>query len=155
VRLNVADGNPIGEPTIVIDDNCYIGADSIISAKNMIHIERDVLVAQSVLIQDHNHAYEDVNQPIRDQGITSGGRIRIGQGSWIGHGAAIVCNEGELVLGRNCVVAANALVTRSFPPYSVIVGNPARLGRQFDLVMRTWVGGGGRMDKELRVSTEH
>jgi acetyltransferase-like isoleucine patch superfamily enzyme len=142
VRLNVADDFPTGDPTIVIDDNCYIGADSIISAKNLIHIEHDVLVAQSVLIQDHNHAYEDVTRPIVEQGITEGGRIRIGQGSWIGHGAAIVCNQKELVLGRNCVVAANALVTRSFPPYSVIVGNPARLGRQFDPVMQTWSGQG-------------
>ena len=142
--LNIPDENPTGEPAIVIDDNCHIGYSTIISAKNRIHIERDVMVAQSVLIQDHNHAYEDVTQAIADQGITRGGRILIGQGSWIGHGAAIVCNQGELVLGRNSVVAANALVTRSFPPYSVIVGNPGRLARQFDPVKGVWVGGAPR-----------
>jgi acetyltransferase-like isoleucine patch superfamily enzyme len=133
-----------GEPKIIIDDNCLVGARDVISARNCIHIERDVIIGTSVLIQDHNHAYEDINVPIKKQGLTPGGTIRIEQGCWIGHGAAIVCNQDELVIGRNSVVAANALVTKSFPPHSVIVGNPARLARQFDPVTRTWVGGTGR-----------
>jgi acetyltransferase-like isoleucine patch superfamily enzyme len=130
-----------GEPVIIIDDGCDINRHCQISARNCIHIERDVIVSSFVLIMDHGHAYEDVTLPIKEQGITTGGRIRIEQGCWIGRGAAIVCNQGELVLGRNSVVAANALVTRSFPPYSVIVGNPARLVRRYDPSKRAWVMG--------------
>lgn len=104
------------EPSIVIDDNCLIAARCQVAAHNHIHLERDVILSDSAIIVDQNHAYEDVAAPIVDQGVTEGGRIRIGQGCWIGHGAAIVCSRGELVLGRNCVVAANAVVTRSFPP---------------------------------------
>jgi acetyltransferase-like isoleucine patch superfamily enzyme len=129
---------------IVIDDHCVINAQCVISAKNNIHLERHVMVSACALIMDHNHAYEDIGLPIQAQGPTPGGTIRIEQGCWIGHGAAIVCGQGELVLGRNSVVAANALVTRSFPPYSVIVGNPARLARQFDTAKGTWVGGTSR-----------
>jgi acetyltransferase-like isoleucine patch superfamily enzyme len=129
-----------GEPIIVIDDGCAIMRRVQISARNCVHIERDVIVSASVLIMDHNHEYEDVTLPIKEQGITPGGAIRIEQGCWIGHGAAIVCNQRELVIGRNSVVAANALVTRSFPPYSVIVGNPARLARQFDPAKGIWIG---------------
>jgi len=44
------------------------------------------------------------------------------------------------VIGRNSVIAANALVTRSFPPYSVIVGNPARLAKQYDPAKESWIG---------------
>jgi acetyltransferase-like isoleucine patch superfamily enzyme len=130
------------ELNIVIDDNCLIGARNIISAKNRIHIERDVMMATGVLIQDHHHAYEDVNLPIRDQGCTPGGTIRIEQGCWIGQGAAIICNEGELVIGRNSVIGVNSLVTKSAPPNSVILGNPGRLARQFDPVKEAWSGGG-------------
>jgi acetyltransferase-like isoleucine patch superfamily enzyme len=93
---------------------------------------------------DHSHAYEDITVPIREQGVTEGGRIRIGQGSWIGFGAAIVCPKGELTLGRNCVVGANSVVTRSFPPYSVIAGNPAKVVKQFDPVKQAWVQGSVR-----------
>jgi acetyltransferase-like isoleucine patch superfamily enzyme len=126
---------------IIIDDHCVINAQAVISAKNQIHLERDIMVSACALIMDHNHAYEDVSIPIQAQGPTAGGTIRIEQGCWVGHGAAIVCGQGELVIGRNSVVAANALVTRSFPAYSVIVGNPARLARKFDADKGIWVGG--------------
>lgn len=132
------------EPRIIIDDNCLIGARDVISAKNSIHIGRDVIIGTSVLIQDHNHVYEDITLPITAQGVTAGGRIRIEQGCWIGHSAAIVCNLDELVIGRNSVIAANALVTKSCPPYSVIVGNPARVVRQFDPAKGMWVGATSR-----------
>jgi acetyltransferase-like isoleucine patch superfamily enzyme len=135
---------------IIIDDHCVINGQCVISAKNKIHLEQNVMVSACALIMDHNHAYEEVGLPIQAQGLTPGGTIRIEQGCWIGHGAAIVCGQGELVLGRNSVVAANALVTRSFPPYSVIVGNPARLAKQFDTVTGSWVGGTNRP-----VVTEH
>ena len=129
---------------ITIEDGCVIARRCTISARNGIHFERNVILAASALIMDHNHAYQDVTVPIKNQGVTAGGRIRIGEGTWIGHGAAIVCDQGELVLGRNCVVAANALVSKSFPDYSVIVGNPARVVKQFDSNKGTWVFGSSR-----------
>ena len=136
--LNVANENPTGEPVIVIEDGCAIGTESIISAKNHIHLERDVLVAQSVLIVDHNHEYEDITVPIVHQGISGDGRIRIGQGSWIGHGAVILCPKGELKIGRNCVIAANSVVTQSIPDYSLAAGYPAKIIRQYDPETRAW-----------------
>lgn len=136
--LNVATEDPTGEPVIVLDDNCHVGYGSIISAKNRIHLERDVIIAQQVIIVDHNHAYEDITIPIVDQGITGNGKIRIGQGSWIGRGAAIICPRGELTIGRNCVVAVNSLVTRSIPDYCVVFGSPATIIRQYDPKTRRW-----------------
>jgi len=136
--LNVATDDPAGEPIIVIDDGCHIGFDSIISGKNRIHLERDVLVGQQVVIQDHNHAYEDLEVPIIKQGITKGGRIRIGEGSWIGRGAAILCSRGELTIGRHCVVSANSVVMRSIPDHSVVFGTPATIIRQYDPETRAW-----------------
>jgi acetyltransferase-like isoleucine patch superfamily enzyme len=136
--LNVADVNSSTEPAIVIEDDCAIGTQTIISARNLIHIERDVLIAQWVLIVDHNHAYEDITVPIVKQGITEGGRIRIGQGCWIARGAVILCPKGELTIGRNCVIAANSVVTRSIPDYSLVAGLPARVMRQYDPATKTW-----------------
>jgi acetyltransferase-like isoleucine patch superfamily enzyme len=134
-------GDDFDKVKIVIGNNCNIGARDIFSAKNFIHIGDDVMIATSVLIQDHHHAYEDVALPISKQGTTVGGRIRIEQGCWIGQGAAIVCNEGELVIGANSVISSNALVTKTCPPNSVIVGNPGRLARQFNPAKGIWVGG--------------
>jgi acetyltransferase-like isoleucine patch superfamily enzyme len=133
-----------GEPVLVIEDDCVVGPRCTISTKNSVHLERDVVLAASVLIQDHSHAYRDVSHTIRHQGVTEGGKIRIGQGSWIGQGAVIHCDQGELTLGRNCVVAPNSLINRSFPAYSLIAGNPAHVVKQFDAVKGGWVLGSSR-----------
>lgn len=149
--LNVATDDPTGEPTIILDDNCHIGFGSIISAKNRIHLERDVLVGQVVIIVDHNHAYEDINVPVIHQGITEGGTIRIGQGTWIGHGASIIAPRGDLTIGRNCVIAANSIVMRSVPDYSVVAGYPATIIRQYDPEKKAWRAG-GRNGKVSRIA---
>jgi len=133
-----------GDPVLVIDDDCVVGPRCTISAKNFVQLERDVVLVASVLIQDHSHAYRDVKHTVRHQGVTEGGRIRIGQGSWIGQGSVIHCDQGELTLGRNCVVAPNSLVNRSFPAYSLIAGNPAHVVKQFDAVKGAWVLGSSR-----------
>jgi acetyltransferase-like isoleucine patch superfamily enzyme len=88
---------------------------------------------------DHNHEFANTELPILEQGVTEGGRIIVERGCWLGHGAVIVCNRGDLILGRNSVVGANAVVTKSFPPFSVIVGNPARLVKTYDQQSKKWI----------------
>jgi acetyltransferase-like isoleucine patch superfamily enzyme len=104
---------------------------------------------------DHNHAYEDPEVPILQQGVTEGGRVRIGEGSWIGHGAAILCSRGELTIGRHCVISANSVVMRSIPDYSVVFGIPAVVIRQYDPIRRAWYKGRGnsslKTDREQMV----
>jgi acetyltransferase-like isoleucine patch superfamily enzyme len=153
VRLQVlAPSEEHGDPIIVLDDGADIGPRSTISAKNLIHLEREVTLGQSVLIMDHSPAHEDVTIPIKNQGVTDGGRIRIERGCFIAQGSAILCDKGELVIGRNSIVAANSLVTRSFPAYCLIAGNPARVVQQFDPVEGVWVLGGTRSKNSLAPS---
>jgi acetyltransferase-like isoleucine patch superfamily enzyme len=129
------------EPVIILDDNVQIGRRCQISGKNRIHFERNAILASDVLVMDHNHAYEDVNIPILDQETTPGGTIRIEEECWIGLGAVIVCSQGELVIGKHSIVAANSMVTHSIPPYSVVAGNPARVVRYYDPIAQTWTMG--------------
>lgn len=150
VWINVPVAPDSDEPVIVIDEGCKIGRRCVISARNRIHFERNVVFAPSVLVMDHNHAFEDVNTPIKRQGITAGGTIRIEEGCWIGFGAAIVCGKGELVIGRNSVIGANAVVSRSVPPNSVVTGNPARVVKQFDPAKGEWVLGSSMLHKAAR-----
>ena len=155
---NTEDDRASLNPIITIGDRSSIARRCHISSKNRIIIENDVMFAAGVLVQDNGHNFSQVGVPIRDQGVIEGGTIRIGQGSWIGQNAAIICDRGELSLGRNCVVAANSVVTRSAGDYSVISGNPARVVKQYDPSKGAWTLGSitaaGTPAKESAASTK-
>ncbi|WP_394153207.1 CatB-related O-acetyltransferase [Vibrio maritimus] len=57
---------------------------------------------------------------------TTKGPIIVEDGVWIGTSSIIMSG---LTIGRESIVAAGSVVTKSFPPYSIIGGNPARLIR--------------------------
>ena len=51
------------------------------------------------------------------------GPIVIGNDVWIGQGATI---QSGVTIGDGAVIAANAHVVKSIPPYAIVGGNPAR-----------------------------
>jgi acetyltransferase-like isoleucine patch superfamily enzyme len=141
VWLNIPFIPNSGDPVILLEDGCAIGRRCMISAQNRIHVGRNAIFGPSVLLMDHNHEFENTTIPISDQGTTAGGAIRIEEGCWLGYGAVILCSKGELVIGKNSVIGANAVVTRSIPPFSIVSGNPGRVVRHYDASKGMWVLG--------------
>jgi abequosyltransferase len=139
--LNIPDISGEAPPAIILDNGCKIGRRCMISAKNSVWLESDVMLGPSVLITDHSHESSDLDLPIHAQGLTRGGTVRVKRNCWLGHGAAIVCTSGELIVGRNTIIGANCVVTRSVPAFSVVAGNPAKIIRQYDPEQEKWVKG--------------
>lgn len=134
--LNVPEPGP--GAAITLEDGCKIGRRCMISARNSVRLEADVMLGPGVLITDHSHEFSNPEQPIHAQGLTAGGTVVVERNAWLGFGACIVCTSGTLVVGRNSVVGANSVVTRSVPPYSVVAGNPAKIIRRYDPESQKW-----------------
>lgn len=112
-------------PKLTIGEKCCFGAMNHITCCNRITIGDHLLTGKWVTISDNNHGATDAESlnvsPIR-RPIVSKGPIIIGNDVWIGDKATIL---GGVTIGDGAVVAANSVVTRDVPSYSVVAGNPA------------------------------
>ncbi len=114
-------------PEIKIGSNCHFGAFNHITAINSIEIGDNLLTGKNVTITDNSHGstgFEHLSvEPIL-RPLVSKGPVKIGKNVWIGDKATILPN---VTIGDGAVIAANAVVTKDIPAYSVAAGNPARI----------------------------
>ncbi|HEY6758836.1 MAG TPA: acyltransferase [Baekduia sp.] len=115
----------------VHEGECSIGAKTVmgqectISAFQHVSIGRECILADRVMLIDFDHGVVEVERPIRAQGIYKRD-VRVGHNVWVGYGA---CFLRGAVVGDNCVVGTNSVVTKDVPANAVIAGAPARLLR--------------------------
>ena len=111
-------------PQICFGKNVYINFNCQITATNNIIISDDVLIGSNVTITDHLHGNPNCidKSPPKQRELYSKGDIFIGNKCLIGSGAVILPG---VTLGEGCIIGANAVITKSFPPHTVIAGNPA------------------------------
>ena len=118
----------------VIGENCNIGQNVVISP--------DVVLGSNVKIQNNVSLYtgvvcEDdvflgpscvftnvVNPRSAVNRKNQYAKTSVGKGATIGANATIVCGH---TLGEYCMVGAGSVVTKDVPPYTLVVGNPARI----------------------------
>ncbi|WP_429086590.1 acyltransferase [Aeromonas allosaccharophila] len=89
-----------------------------------ITIEDKVLIGSSVHIYVDTHAFDNPNIPIYDQGFFDSKPVLLKEGCWIGANTVILPG---VTIGKNSVIGAGSVVTKSVPDHAVAVGNPARI----------------------------
>jgi acetyltransferase-like isoleucine patch superfamily enzyme len=82
-----------------------------------------VRIAAHTTVIPANHVFSSTAVPICRQGLTRQG-IHIEDDVWVGANVTIL--DGVRI-GRGSVIGAGSVVTRDVPPYSIAVGNPARV----------------------------
>jgi maltose O-acetyltransferase len=111
---------------IHIGDHVYLNVLCTILDCNEVHIGHHVMIGPVVQIYTAAHALE---AEARIQGWEVAKPIVIEDNVWLGGGAILLPG---VRIGRNAVVGAGAVGTRSVPANTVVAGNPARAIREME-----------------------
>jgi acetyltransferase-like isoleucine patch superfamily enzyme len=118
-KLRAHEGNLRLGPKVVM------GRDNVINTYLDIEIGTNALLGDWIYICDFDHIYDRVDVPIKSQGLVKT-PVRVGADVWVGEKASILRGAD---VGSGSVIASQALVKGTIPPFSIVVGTPARVIR--------------------------
>lgn len=120
-NVNIETG-AIFNPNVTIGDNSTIGVNCEVIGKAT--IGKNVLMGPEVVLYAQNHKFKDKNMLICDQGYDKEKGVVIEDDVWIGRRVIILPG---VTIKKGTVIGAGAIVTKTFPEYSIIAGNPAKV----------------------------
>jgi len=121
---------------IVIGQRCYIGRRNFFTCGRRIEIGDYSMTGVECHFIGSNHLFHDPFSPYVSQPTTSTSIIRIGVNCSLGARVSVI---GSVVIGHGSVVGANSLILDDIPPFSLVVGSPARIIKRFDMQSSLWV----------------
>lgn len=124
------------KPEILIGNNVFSNRFLTILSAGKISIGDDTFLGSHVLISNENHG---TNPEYGCYGLQelSVSDVTIGKNCWIGDHCVILPG---VAIGDYSIIGAGSIVTKSVPPYTIAVGNPARIIKQWDVTAKTWKG---------------
>lgn len=130
-----------GNKTLFFGNNVQLNDYCHINALKSVRIGDNVLIASKVFITDLEHGSyigdENDSLPnsiVKDRHLSSK-PVNIGNNVWIGELCSVLPG---VTIGENCIIGANSVVTKSIPPNSIAVGNPAKVIKQFNFSTNKW-----------------
>ena len=125
-----------GLDRIIVGDHCLLGRRNTLAAGKFISIGDFCLTGGDCSFLGANHGIDDPMQPYVTTAVTADASIVVEPNCWFGAKATVV---GSVTVGRGSIVGASAVVVGDIPPFSIAVGNPARVVRRYSFAREAWV----------------
>ncbi len=133
--LNVNDVKGHG-PALVISDNCFVGQENFFSVGKTIVLREYCLTTKSCAFIGASHVYDNPMLPYMTTGVKCESDIYIGVNCFFGAYSRVI---GNVTVGHGSVIGAGAEVRNDVPPFSLVVGSPAKVIKRFDFKLNEWV----------------
>lgn len=124
-------------PRIEIGKDVYIGPHLYMACVGRMTIGDGSVLSEYVYMNDTSHGFDPERGLIMQQELVHPGDITIGKNCFLGLRSAVMPG---VTLGDHCIVGTGAVVTKSFPAYSMLAGVPAVLIKQYSPETKEWVG---------------
>lgn len=129
-------GSVIAAPhQLTVGNNVSVGPYSVVQVNGTIG-DWTLIGMYVQIVGKNDHAIDEIGKPIRlstrvgDRPAQKYDAVDIGKDVWIGASAIVLSG---VTIGMCSVVGAGSVVTKDIPPFSIAVGNPARvIGHRFE-----------------------
>lgn len=140
-RLEAYPQKELSEPILIFGEHVEINDYVHIAAGERIIIGNHVLIASKVFISDLNHGNYKGDNPDSPLSAPNSRKlstnpINIRDNVWIGEG---VCVMSGVTIGYGSIIGALSVVTKDIPDYSIAVGSPAKVVKEYDFTKGEWV----------------
>lgn len=130
----------VGEESLNLGENVFIGQFNFIDASNGLKIEEGCQITNFVSILTHSshkaiRLYGAKYTQVSDKIEYGKGEVRLGKYTFVGPHSVIMPNTD---IGKGSIVSAYSFVKGTFPDFSIITGNPAKV-----------IGDTREMDREI------
>lgn len=112
-----------GNGKLKIGSGTAINEHTIIACTESVTIGANCMLAPRCYVLDVDHEFKNTEVPINSQGYNHAA-VSIGNDVWLSTG--VVVTKG-VTIGDGCIIAANSVVTKNIPAYSIAAGAPAKV----------------------------
>jgi acetyltransferase-like isoleucine patch superfamily enzyme len=113
---------------MVIEDYVYIGPGAIIQALGGVTIKSGAIIGPRLKIHSANHQFKNATSIPYDETFDKR-PVVINENVWIGGDVIIVPGVN---IGEGSIIGAGSVVSGIIPPFSIAVGNPAKVIKKRD-----------------------
>lgn len=134
---------PVNKKAIVLKfgNNVQLNDFVHIAARSNVEIGNNVLIASKVFITDISHGtYSGIgnhSSPLEAPAarLLTSKQVVIEDNVWIGEFVSILPG---VTIGKGSIIGSNSVITKSVPPFSIVVGNPGQVIKEYSFDKLSW-----------------